>query len=46
MPWAGACKHAYARLSSAEPREENGKDYVNICHSMCIKNFLKLPFSA
>ena len=23
---------------------ENGKDYVNICHSMCIKNFLKLPF--
>ena len=22
----------------------NGKDYVNICHSMCIKNFLQLPF--
>ena len=34
-------------LCQAELRRtlrEIGKDYVNVCHSMCIKNFLKLPF--
>ena len=34
-------------LCQAELRRtlrETGKDYVNVCHSMCIKNSLNLPF--